>query len=128
MKILVAELAANRFDAIIYTDAAGDGGVGACIIRRSGAREYAQGYVPRKWVGVLKKRRTQINPFELLAFAAAVRTWMSNLRFLRVLVYVDNQAAVDGLISGWSKHEDVNNIIRSCWLEIAAASSTVEFR
>ena len=113
-------------DVLVYADAEGSGGV--CVYFYwcgYGRREYAAGAVPKRWKACIKYRKTQINMFELLAVLAAWETWAADLAGLRVSCFIDNTSALDIVLSGWSKHEDLNWVAGKCWLSIASARSTV---
>ena len=109
-------------DVLVYTDAEGAGGVGVyvkwCV---SGHEEFGSGVVPAKWRNSLKKRKTLINAYELLAIVAAWNTWAEELRGARVLCLIDNTAALSVTVSGWSRHEDLNRMAGQCWLCVAAS-------
>lgn len=113
-------------DVLVYTDAEGAGGVGVYVKWcASGREEFASGVVPAKWTKSLKKRKTQINAYELLAVVAAWNTWADELRGARVLCLIDNTAALNITVSGWSRHEDLNWMAGQCWLRIAASQCMV---
>ena len=91
-----AMASANLPDALLYTDAEGSGGVGACVFFCDTQKwEYAASSVPRKWRKPLRKRATQINAFEMLAMLAAWHTWKRELRGRRVICFLDNTAGLN---------------------------------
>ena len=67
----------------------------------------------------LRQRKTQINLFELLALQAAVWTFGEAMRDARVVVFVDNQAALNMAIRGWSPRDDANDALHEVWLRLA---------
>ena len=80
---------------------------------------------PRRWQACLYTRKTQINAFEILAALAAWRTWGRDLEGTRVLCFVDNTVALDVIVSGSSKRDDLNWISGQCWLAAARARCVV---
>ena len=110
-------------DVLVYTDVEGSGGVGVFVHWcATGLQEYAAGAVPRRWKACMEPRKTQINMYELSAVLAALETtWSSLLGGLRVAFFIDNKAALDIVLSGWSRHSDLNWVAGQCWLRIAAA-------
>ncbi|CAK0791766.1 unnamed protein product, partial [Prorocentrum cordatum] len=101
----------------------------AAVIFKAGCtREWAMSAVPRSWRRILRKRATQINAFELLALVAALNTWKAQLAVKRILVFIDNTAAKDVMLSGWSRQPDFNAIAGAAWLSVAQAQASIECR
>ena len=127
-QIRVQELQHSRFDAVMYTDADGAGGVGVVVIwGQDERREYAMGTVPRGWRHILRNRKTQINAYELLAITGAWNTWSTDFTGKHILCFVDTTSAMNIMISGWSRRPDLNTIAGSCWLAVSRAHALVEF-
>ena len=63
-----------------------------------------------------------MNAHESIARVATWRTWVP-LGATKVLCYIDNQAAMSILLSGWSKHPDLNFMVGVCWLCVASTSA-----
>ena len=105
-------------DMVLYTDAEGSGGVGAILIGGCG-RWYLSSRVPERIWERLKKRKTQINVLELLAWWTAIHTWKGRLQGQRVVSMIDNTCAMHMAIKGASKCEDANEILHDCWLTLA---------
>ena len=113
-------------DVLVYTDADGAGGIGVFVHWcATSKQEYASGEVPRRWRACMEPRKTQINMYELSAVLAAWETWSSQLAGSRVAFFIDNKPALDIVLSGWSRHADLNLVAGQCWLRIAAAECTV---
>ena len=113
-------------DVLVYTDADGAGGIGVFVHWcATSKQEYASGEVPRRWRACMEPRKTQINMYELSAVLAAWETWSSQLAGSRVAFFIDNKPALDIVLSGWSRHADLNWVAGQCWLRIAAAECTV---
>ena len=63
-------------DWVLYTDAEGEGGVGAVLVHvASRACQHIVSAVPRSVKRALLRRRTQINVFELLAVLMALESF-----------------------------------------------------
>ena len=113
-------------DVLLYTDAEGAGGVGVTVYWCHQNRwEYAAGLVPRRWRRPLRRRETQINAFELLAMLTAWETWGEALCHQRVVCFVDNTAALNILLKGWSPLIDLNWVAGRIWLRTAVTQASV---
>ena len=55
-------------------------------------------------------------------------TWSKELHNKRVLCFLDNMAALDILISGWSKSLDLNWMAGQSWLEVAKCHAAVTWQ
>ena len=100
--------------AIVYSDAEGDGGVGA-VLGIDGEFLWLAGHIPKHVSVKLKKRKTQIFPFEVIAATISLMKWGPVLRGRRVAFFVDNVGARGSLASGRSSQPDVNSIVRVVW-------------
>ena len=87
----------------------------------SGQGFYFSERVPRDTRRCLLRRKTQINLYELLAVLVAIHTFQESLAGKRVVVFVDNTAALNTAIRGWSPREDANGIVHQLWMVIARA-------
>ena len=107
---------------IIYIDAEGQGGVGAVLVH-SPSQEvtFCKGMIPNRLVKRLERRRTQINLFELLAVWAAIRTFQHWLRGRSIVLFIDNQSALNMCIKGHSPCQDANLILHELWLDMATS-------
>ena len=84
---------------VLYTDAEGEGGVGAVLVHvASRARQHIVSAVPRNVKRALLRRRTQINVFELLAVLMALGSFRAAISGCRVVCFVDNKAALRMLV------------------------------
>eukprot|EP00959_Pyramimonas_sp_CCMP1952_P453132 9467741-Pyramimonas_sp.AAC.1 len=85
------------------------------------------GTVPHGWRHILRRRKTHINAYELLAITGAWNTWSKDFSGQRILCFIDNMSALNILVSGWSRRPDLNAIAGSCWLAVSRAHALVEF-
>ena len=52
---------------------------------------------------------------------AAVYTFRELLAGTRVVVFIDNTAALNTAIKGWSRRQDANGVVHQLWLLLARA-------
>ena len=82
-------------DWVLYTDAEGEGGVGAVLVHVAGrACHHIVTAVPRSVKRAWLRRRTQINVFKLLAVLMALESFRAAIRGCRFVCFVDNKAAL----------------------------------
>ena len=95
-------------------------GVGACIFDE-GEAEYFGEQAGLELVGVWADRPDQqvIAQAELVPVLMAIETWCTRLRGRPVVVFIDNDAARFGLISGYSPVVASAAIISAAWAAIA---------
>ena len=111
---------AEQPDMILYTDAEGQGNIGAALVETAtGKMWYLQSTVPEELSSRLKSRRTQINLFELIALWCSIMTWRELLQGCSTACYVDNQAALNMAIKGSSPCMDAILFLHSLWLQLA---------
>ena len=99
---------------ILYTDAEGNGGLGAVLADSSGASWFSCS-APSASISAMLPRKTQIFPLEVLAVGAALRIWRARLRGRSLLVFVDNTAALSSLQKGRSRQSDVHGLVTQIW-------------
>ena len=111
----------------MYTDAEGNGHVGAMLIEVGTRRMWhIADTVPEAVRSHLKQRKAQINLYELCAVWVALATF-EDLFVDRHLPFVDNQAALNMLIKGSSPCEDASLILYDVWLRLAVAGVATHF-
>ena len=124
----VADLGNKEADYILYTDAEGQGGVGAVLVHgQSEEVLFCKGMIPKHLVKKLQRRRTQINLFELLAVWAAVRTFRHWLQGKSTVLFIDNQSALNMCIKGHSPCQDANLVLHELWLDMATSEISCDF-
>ncbi|CAK0825839.1 unnamed protein product [Prorocentrum cordatum] len=105
---------------LLYSDAEGNGRVGAVAIADRGAAEFLRGRVPKSIRRQLLGRATNAVAFELLAAAVAVCSpCPDTLRERRVVHFVDNTAALACIVRGFSLKRDLAAIAGRLWFEAA---------
>ena len=122
----------KQVDALLYTDAAGDGGLGAVAFWGAGAG----GLASQTWWGALRPGRVrelgegtnEIYALEAYAALVSVREFCA----LRpsggnLVVYVDNNAALAAITKGSAKIEAVNGVVRALWGGLALSGWYVWF-
>jgi hypothetical protein len=115
-------------DWLLYTDAEGNGNIGIVLVHIKSRRvEYATAKVPRETRRRLLYRKTQINLYELLAVASAISTFGDWIRGQRVVAFIDNQAALNMIIKGWSRAEDANVHIDYIWNQVATLDACIHW-
>ena len=97
---------------ILYTDASGkpQNGLGAVLadgdsILWTGCR------CPDPLISSLSDRATQINPLELCGVILGLWTFREIIRGRRVIIYIDNQAALGAIKKGRSSVPDFNELV-----------------
>ena len=114
------ELPTPEDQVILYTDAESHGHVAAVVLHRTG-RWYMAGNLPQDIRGLLRRRRTNIVGYELMA--ALVGIYMVDDMFPHqafVRHFVDNQPALNAIIRGSSKQDDLNSLVGSVWYGCAS--------
>ena len=99
---------------VIYTDAEGSGGIGACLFR-DGQHLWWKSVAPRslRRAGPLLgyPKGVPVFIYEAMAPLAAVRIWRSHIAGRRVVFMIDNQSALGALRKGRSTQcEPLNGI------------------
>ena len=85
---------------VLYSDAEGNGGLGADMVDADMSVLFLRGRVPRKFVRCLEQRATQIVAYELFAALVAVASLCPNqLRGRRVIHYIDSSAALARILA-----------------------------
>jgi len=107
-------------DFLVYTDAEHKGKIGVVVFDiRCGRTYFVQSSVPCKTRRKLRRRKTQIVLFELLAVGCAVTTFGNMLRGSKVVFFVDNQSSLNMLIRGYSKATDANEATFGILMNVA---------
>ena len=102
----------------LYSDAEGNGGLGAVAVLPEGRVMYLQGKVPRSAVRCLKQRKKQIVAFELIAaLVALVSLCPDLLNGCRVIRFIDSSAALACAVRGFSREPDLADIAGRLWFE-----------
>ena len=101
--------------AIVYTDAESNGNV-ATVVLASQVRLCYYGCIPSKLRKHLKRRKTNIVAFELLAGIMGVLQ-MQDLRMEKVGVrhFIDSNLARQCMVKASSKHSDLNHLVGMLW-------------
>ena len=102
---------------ILYTDAEGNGGLGAVLADSSGSSWFSCS-APSSATFCMAPRKTQTFPLEVLAVCAALRIWRGRLRGRSVLVFADHTAAMASLRKGRSRQPDVHGLVTRIWDDI----------
>lgn len=103
---------------LLYSDAEGNGGLGAVAVLPEGRVMYLQGKVPRSAVRCLKQRKTQIVAFELIAaLVALVSLCPDSLNGCRVIHFIDSSAALACVVRVFSREPDLADIAGRLWFE-----------
>ena len=127
-KLLGQDLGRHKADFLLYSDADKRGRIGVvCIDIASGRCEFARTNVPRGWQRRLASRRTQINAFELAGVLCGISTFGNVISGKRGAIFVDNQSALNILIKGWSRKQDLNDMAADAWIEVARLGCHVEW-
>jgi hypothetical protein len=71
--------------------------------------------VPNALVDRWMKKRSRITFIELFGAVCAIAQWGSTLTGKRVSMFIDSEAALDGLIKGYSKSEEACELIAVFW-------------
>ena len=67
----------------------------------------------------LRRRATQINPYEAAAVLCALATFAPISHGQRVVIFVDNGAALGAIAKGWARPTDINALVEGCWSVLA---------
>ena len=86
----------------------------------SGERVAGAACIPSSWSEAFVQRETQIHIGEALAALSALFCCREKLKGLRVLHFIDNQAALANLISGSAKALDIAAVV--VWYQVLATS------
>ena len=116
---------------IIYTDAAFQPGdpisYGWVVLPESGSARSGCGVVPTHVFASLRKRKSQILSGELLAVLSALTNCEKELEGHRLLIFVDNHAALSSLVGGGAKHQDLASIVCLIHVKALEMGSTIWF-
>ena len=96
-------------------------GVGAVLVSSCGRREYFGSQLPDIIVGSWADRRDQqvVGQAELLPVLLASATWGEVIRGRAVVIFIDNDSARFGMISGYSPVGASACIINAAWTHLA---------
>ena len=85
--------------------------------------------VPNELVGLWASRRDQqvVGQAELLPILLAAATWGDTIRGRPVIVFIDNDSARFGMISGYSPVEASARVIHATWVHLAHLGCRVWF-
>ena len=111
---------------ILYTDASGDGGLGAFLM--DGEPLWVSGRAPVNFGKHLKPRRTQICVYETLMVVCAFRIFAQRLQGRRVVIFVDNRSALGALRKGTSSSWDLRVLVELFWQKVAECHCYAFFR
>ena len=115
----MVELApSTRRRVTVYTDAAGDGGVGL-VAHTSDGVVWSASRVPRRVADRFRGRSNSIVAHELAAAAAALE-WLCTEEGVEVLLFVDNQNVEAAIRKGYSRVRDLHEHASSIWRTAAA--------
>jgi hypothetical protein len=99
---------------LLYTDACWewsslklDAGLGAVFFFPSGAVRKFYSQTPPELLQVLKPRKTQITPIELVTPIVAIETLAAELVGAKIIAFIDNLPAASCLVSGHSTQMDL---------------------
>ena len=97
---------------ILYTDASGHplNGLGAVLVDGDSV-SWTSSTCPAKVLEALTSRRTQINPLEICGVILGLWTFGRNIASRRLLVFIDNQAALGAISKGRSPIPDFNELV-----------------
>jgi len=119
-KIAWSKTHAQCADVLVYTDAERQGHIGVVVLDlQTSQKFFVCSAVPRWIKRGLRRRRTQINLFELAAVCCAVSTFKELLEGKKVVFFIDNQAALNMLVKGYSRAIDANQMTFSILLNVA---------
>lgn len=99
---------------ILYTDAEGNGGLGAVLADSAGSA-WMSCSAPFSTTFGMVPLKTQIYLLEVLAVGVALRVWRRRLRERSVVVFVDNTAALASLQKGRSRQPEVHGLGIRIW-------------
>ena len=115
-------------DVFVYTDAEKNGKIGVVLVEpERGYKLFARARVPAALRGTLRRRKTQINLFELSGVLLALNAFSDIFENKRVVFYIDNMAALNMMVKGYSRQEDANAMVFTAWLRAAEARCTVRW-
>ena len=100
---------------VIYTDAESTGHIGLVLVYK-GRCWYARADIPNAIKRKLKRRRTNIRAYEVIAAVLGIFTLDQILpEHVCIRHYVDNLSAKECIITGHSEQDDLNDIIGVLW-------------
>ncbi|KAF4647528.1 hypothetical protein FOL47_004486, partial [Perkinsus chesapeaki] len=104
------------YQASIYSDATSTGGIGVVANAKDFAKPiYAACEAPEWLYSRLSERKTQIIALELFATLVAIETFGKYISGRPVLIFVDSVAVEQALVKGYSKLDDLNDMIGKFW-------------
>jgi hypothetical protein len=97
---------------ILYTDASGHpmNGLGA-VLMDGDSTWWTKASCPGHLMESLSARATQINPMEVCGVILGLWTFAREIRGRRILVFIDNQAALGAIKKGRSSVPDFNELV-----------------
>ena len=105
---------------LLYSDAEGNGRVGGVLVCGAGSAKFFRGVIPRNIQRLLKRRRTNITAFELLAALAAITVCGSEIHSgCRLVHFIDSTSALACVVRGFSTKPDLSVISGRVWFELA---------
>ena len=75
--------------------------------------------VPKRIIATWFPRKTQIAQVELLAIVAAIHRYGPELSGKRVIALVDSESALGAAIKGYSRKDDVSDLLSVLWEEVS---------
>ena len=101
-------------------------GLGAVLVEGDSIR-WTRSTCPGYLLESLADRATQINPMEVCGVILGLWTFRDRIRDRRLLVFVDNQAALGALKKGRSSVPDLNALVSVCRELLAHSASRPVF-
>ena len=97
---------------ILYTDASGSpaNGLGAVLVDGEEVL-WTSCRCPDRVLGLFRQRKTQINLLEVCGVILGLWTFSARVRHRRLVVFVDNQAALGAIKKGRSPVSDLNVLV-----------------
>ena len=83
--------------------------------------------VTKKVEGKWFPRSTQIGQVELLAVVTAFDTFGAELSGKRVIALIDSEAALGAIVKGYSRKDDISDLVSVLWETIARYNIIVYF-
>ena len=113
---------------VLYTDASGSPANGLGAVLFDGDRTtWTSCRCPPKLMGLFRQRKTQINLLEVCGVILGLWTFEAKIRGRRLVIFVDNQAALGALKKGRSSVPDLNTLVSVCRELLAHSASRPVF-
>ena len=100
---------------VLYTDASGAPRNGLGAVLMDGERvSWTSCRCPESVLQGLAPRKTQINPLEVVGVLLGLWTFSAHIEGRRLVVLIDNQAALGAVRKGRSSVSDLNSLVFAC--------------